>query len=245
MKRWQYGIIWTFEVVIIIALSIVISVVVPDREEKVCNEISFEVTDYDKYQFITTERIEQHLKSTGTNPIGEKTSDIDLSEIERAVSSLNLVKEAVCYFDTEGRLNIKASQRVPLFRVKSANGDYYVDSDRQLMPTSIRYTAHVPVVTGNVDQTFATTELYDFIRFIVNDSRWKSAFTQIYVYPDNEVELIPRVGNFIIDMGRLDRYEAKLNKLDIFLDKVPRYKSWNEYSEIDLKYRDQVVCKRR
>lgn len=245
MKAWQYVLIAVMGTIVSVGLVVMLWFIVPSRADNVCSEIDLEVTDWDEHQFVTVGSIERHLKSAGLYPVGKRVSEISLAEIERAVGELSLVKEAVCYFDSDGRLSIKATQRVPLYRVKDVNNDYYVDTDRKKMPTSIRYTTHVPIVTGNVNAEFAIEELFDFMSYISSADRWATAFTQVYVYPDNEVELVPRVGNFIIAMGSLDRYEEKLYKLDVFLDKMPKYKPWDEYSVINLKYKNQVVCTRR
>jgi cell division protein FtsQ len=123
--------------------------------------------------------------------------------------------------------------------------DYYVDTDRKRMRTSIRFSAYVPVVTGYVDFEFASTELYDFIVYLQSESRWRSAFTQINICNGSEIELIPRVGDFVVRLGSLERYESILEKLDKFLSVLPKYHSWDKYSVINLEFRDQVVCTKR
>lgn len=245
MKVWQHIAISAVSAAVSISLLAVMVFVVPSRKEKVCHEIHIKVCDFDKYRFVSAHTVELHLKMSGHYPAGRKSSEIDLSEIERRIDELNVVKTASCYFDNNGDLQIEITQRMPLYRVKSVKNDYYVDSDRKIMSTSVHFSAYVPLVTGNVDDKFAVSELYDFMEYLTKSSRWGSAFSQVYVYPDNSVELIPRIGNFTIEMGKLDRYREKLDKLDIFLEKMPLYKSWNEYSAISLKYRDQVVCTRR
>ena len=154
-----------------------------------------------------------------------------------------MIKSVKCYFSNNGDVNVSVAQRVPIFRVIDGGASYYIDNERKRMSTSIKFSAYVPVVTGNVNFQFATTNLYDFVVYLQSESRWRSAFTQIYVYPNNEVDLVPRVGDFVVKMGTLDRYESKLKKLDKFLDVLPKYHSWNKYSVINLEFRDQVVCK--
>jgi cell division protein FtsQ len=183
------------------------------------------------------------LQNSGVYPVGKLHSDIDLTEMEASLLKLNMIKSVKCYFATNGDVNVAVTQRVPVFRVMEEGRSYYIDNERKRMSTSIKFSAYVPVVTGNVNFEFATTNLYDFIVYLQSESRWRSAFTQIYVYPDNKVELVPRVGDFIIKMGSLDRYEAKLKKLDKFLKVLPKYHSWDKYSVINLEFRDQVVCR--
>lgn len=245
MRPWKNILIAILIFITSAGLLIVLTVVIPEDGDKICEDIEFVVSDYNEYRFINATNVETHLKNSGLYPVGKCRADISLADIEHKVEEMLMVKDAVCYFESDGNLCISVTQRIPLFRVKTVNNDYYVDTDRRKMPVSVRFTAYVPVVTGVVDEEFAKGGLYDFIEYISGNSRWASAFTQIYVYPDKRVELLPRVGDFVVKMGTLDRYERKLYKLDIFLKKVPRYVSWDKYSALNLEYVDQVVCTKR
>ena len=68
---------------------------------------------------------------------------------------------------------------------------------------------------------------------------------QIYVDEKNNVELIPRVGNHNIILGDASDLENKLEKLMIFYKKGLSKTGWNEYSTINLKYKNQIVCTKR
>ena len=224
-------------------LVVVLAFVVPSNDTKKCETIHLSVTDYDDFKFISDNDVRLQLQNSGVYPVGKLHSDIDLTEMEASLLKLSMIKSVKCYFATNGDVNVAVTQRVPVFRVMEEGRSYYIDNERKRMSTSIKFSAYVPVVTGNVNFEFATTNLYDFIVYLQSESRWRSAFTQIYVYPDNKVELVPRVGDFIIKMGSLDRYEAKLKKLDKFLKVLPKYHSWDKYSVINLEFKDQVVCR--
>ena len=213
--------------------------------DDVCENVYVEVSDYGVLQFVSISDIEKHLKQQNLYPQGNVQSTINLAEIETCLLQLNVVKDVNCYFTPTGDVSISVTQRVPIFRVKNECEDYYVDKDRNKMSTSIKFSAYVPIVTGSVSFDYVSTELFDFMQYLQSESRWRSAFTQICVYEEEKIELIPRVGNFAIRLGALDRYEFKLEKLDKFLSVLPKYYSWNEYSIINLEYKDQVVCTER
>lgn len=230
---------------IVVGLLIMLMFVVPTNDDLKCENIHLEVSDYDKFQFISDDDVSAQLKNSGLYPIGKQHSDINLTEMELCLMDLNMIKDVTCCYAKNGDVKVVVTQRVPVFRVMEENGDYYIDNNRKRMSTSIKFSAYVPIVTGNVNFDFAVTELYDFVVYLQSESRWSSAFTQIYVYPDNEVELIPRVGDFIVKVGTLERYESKLEKLDKFLKVLPKYHSWDKYSVINLEFKDQVVCKKK
>ena len=62
---------------------------------------------------------------------------------------------------------------------------------------------------------------------------------------NDEIDLIPRVGNQIIHLGTTENYEGKLRNLEAFYDKVLPEVGWNKYSVINLEFKDQIVCKKR
>ena len=243
MKLWHKILFSVLITLLVGGLVVVLAFVVPSNDTKKCENIHLSVTDYDNFKFISENDVREQLQNSGVYPVGKLHSDIDLTEMEQSLMNLNMIKSVKCYFATNGDVNVAVTQRVPVFRVMEEGRSYYIDNERKRMSTSIKFSAYVPVVTGNVNFEFATTNLYDFIVYLQSESRWRSAFTQIYVYPDNKLELVPRVGDFVIKMGSLDRYEAKLEKLDKFLEVLPKYHSWDKYSVINLEFRDQVVCK--
>jgi cell division protein FtsQ len=49
----------------------------------------------------------------------------------------------------------------------------------------------------------------------------------------------------IILLGGLDGYETKMNKLEAMYCEGFDITGWNSYSLINLKFKDQVICKRR
>ena len=243
MKLWHKILFSVLITLLVGGLAVVLAFVVPSNDTKKCENIHLSVTDYDDFKFISDNDVRVQLQNSGVYPVGKLHSDIDLTEMEKSLMNLNMIKSVKCYFATNGDVNVAVTQRVPVFRVMEEGRSYYIDNERKRMSTSIKFSAYVPVVTGNVNFEFATTNLYDFIVYLQSESRWRSAFTQIYVYPDNKIELVPRVGDFIVKMGSLDRYEAKLKKLDKFLKVLPKYHSWDKYSIINLEFKDQVVCR--
>ena len=232
-------------IIIVVGLWSVLAFVVPSNDTKKCENIHLIVSDYDDFKFISDSDVRVQLQNSGVYPVGKLHSDIDLTEMEKCLLKLNMIKSVKCYFATNGDVNVSVTQRVPVFRVQEEGRSYYIDNERKRMSTSIKFSAYVPVVTGNVNFGFATTNLYDFVVYLQSESRWRSAFTQIYVYPDNKVELVPRVGDFVVKIGSLERYESKLEKLDKFLKVLPKYHSWDKYSVINLEFKDQVVCTKR
>jgi cell division protein FtsQ len=88
-------------------------------------------------------------------------------------------------------------------------------------------------------------DIYYLVDYIKNDSFWSAQIDQIYVDGNNEIDLIPRVGNHLIHLGTADNFAGKLRNLSEFYDKVLPAVGWNKYSVINLAFSDQIVCRRR
>lgn len=85
-------------------------------------------------------------------------------------------------------------------------------------------------------------DLYKMATFISNDEFWNAQVSQLYVNQENEFEVIPRVGNHEIIFGEADNIPFKFEKLMVFYKKALPKTGWNEYSTINLKFKNQIVC---
>jgi cell division protein FtsQ len=88
-------------------------------------------------------------------------------------------------------------------------------------------------------------QLFDLAHFISNDKFWNSQISQIFVNKNNDIEMIPRVCNHTIVLGEATDLEEKFQKLLIFYKIGLNNTGWNNYSDINLKYKNQVVCTKR
>ena len=88
-------------------------------------------------------------------------------------------------------------------------------------------------------------DIYHLVNYINDDNFWSAQIDQIYVDNNDEIDLIPRVGNQLVHLGTAENFEGKLRNLEAFYDKVLPEVGWNKYSLINLEFKDQIVCKKR
>ncbi len=209
---------------------------------EVCSKFEVIVKDSLHTQFIHQKDIEDLLKRKKIYPVGKTMSEINTLEILDTILTSKLVKSAEVY--TAHVANIY--QREPVLRVISdTKGSFYIDDNRERMPVSPNFTVYVPLATGAVDEEYAQNELYDFAEFLNENPDWNAWVDQIVVKPNKDVELIPRAGDFRIVLGKLDNYSEKLARFALFIEKGLNVVGWNRYSEINLKYDNQVVCTKK
>ena len=156
-----------------------------------------------------------------------------------------MIARVEAYKTPSGLVKMEVTQKMPILRIMGVRGNYYVDNLGTTMPISRRYVAHVPIASGYVEKELAVTDLYKFALFLQGNEFWNDQIEQIYVYPDNEVELIPRVGSHRIMLGPLEGFEEKLANLRLFYEQAIPKMGWEKYSMINLKYKNQIVCTKR
>src|SRR3989339_693197 len=136
-------------------------------------------------------------------------------------------------------------------------GDFFVDDEGVVVRKRNLYSPRLHIVGGNINITSAmlngvsvldTTirytvlrDIYHLVDYIRNDRFWSAQIDQIYVDRDDEIDLIPRVGSYVIHLGTTENYEGKLRNLETFYEKVLPDIGWNKYSMISLEFKDQIV----
>ena len=214
-------------------------------DKQICNDLEIVVSDSARLHFVTSMEIRKLLTGKKLNPVGMNMLDVPVDKIEKFLKDQACVKHAVCYKTPSGGFHIKITQREPILRIMNSGKSYYVDSDGVIMPESDNFTAYVPVATGAINEEIAKGALYDFALFLRRDRFWNAQIEQIYIDYNENVEIIPRVGNQIIVLGKLDNYEFKLKKLFALYKNGFSRTGWNCYHKIDLRFENQVVCTRK
>ena len=161
------------------------------------------------------------------------------------ISQHPLIENVECYRTPGCKIGIEVTQRLPILRVMANNGDnYYIDNKGKIMPIP-NSSAHVAVVTGYVDRDFAVKELYTLGVFLQAHPLWDAQIEQINVTQAKELELVPRVGEHIIFLGKPGNYEEKFEKLKTFYEKGLNQVGWNKYSRISLEFNNQIICTKK
>lgn len=215
------------------------------RQESVCHELRVVVKDSLDKHFVSENDLVSILRKAGLDPIKHPMDDVNTHQIETELLKNEMIAKVEAYKTPSGIIKLEVTQKMPILRIMSARGNYYVDNLGTTMPISRRYAAHVPIVSGNVEKELAVTDLYKFALFLHENKFWNDQIEQIYIYPDQDVELIPRVGNHRIILGTLDGFEEKLANLKLFYEQAIPKVGWEKYVVINLKYKNQIVCTKK
>lgn len=233
-----------------------------------CQSLDIDIQMSDGNFFVQHEDIRQLLRDRGDSVVGQPASSINIPAIEHLLESHAAIEEAQVYMTVDGKMKIDIIQRRPVVRIFSGDMEsYYLDDKGKLMPLSDNYTANVLVVTGCTGEAYAKRYMYsmedvegdsalkaqtmldDIYRlaiFIRNDAFWSAQVQEVHLNAGNELELVPRVGDHRIVFGDATAIEEKFGKLLVFY-REGLYSTgwWNDYSTINLKFKDQIVCTKK
>jgi cell division protein FtsQ len=95
-----------------------------------------------------------------------------------------------------------------------------------------------------LSRAYAKKSLTELGNIIAADPFWQSQIVQVNVTRDG-VELIPRVGDHIIWIGKPVDIEKKLDRLRKFYKYGLSHAGWNKYERISVEFDNQIVCKKR
>lgn len=211
-------------------------------EERICEGIRVEIIDSIPDGFITDEYVRSILTRNKISPVGMKICDVKLEQIEELLLKESHIEGASCYYDAASRLCIEVLPQQPILHVISQKGeDYYLASNGLTMPTA-NFNVDLCVATGLVTKEFASEQLLELARYIRNDLFWSEQIEQIHVVAPEQIELYPRIGKHVIELGSTENFRNKLNRLRIFYQEGLERVGWNKYKTISLAYDDQIVC---
>ena len=209
--------------------------------DAVCQRLEILLCDSAQHQFVSVDELKRTLQRRALLPVGKRWDEVSCQEIEQCLLQHDMIRTAECYKTSTGDVCVRLTQRVPMLYVTTAEGSYYVDTDRRVMPVRSSIEVSVPIFKGNVSQRAATEEYFDFVCWLQDDSYWSQRITQVHVRNPKQHVLKQRHVEGDILLGDLQGYEQKMERLRKLyvkgFDKIG-YKSYKEY---DLRYQGQVV----
>ena len=213
--------------------------------DQVCKGIRLEMRDSLKTGYMTTTDVVSLLKQKGLDPTGRLLDEVSCRAIEKVLDEVPLIAQSECYKTIGGYVGVEVKCRRPILHVIANNGEnYYIDEEGEVIE-KISKAVYLPVATGYITREFAKDELFALACYLQANDFWNAQIGQVHVTARKEIELVPRVGDHIIVLGRPNDYTGKFEKLYTFYEEGLGVLGWNKYSRINLDYSDQVIGTRK
>jgi cell division protein FtsQ len=215
-----------------------------------CKDYMISIKGANDHFFIDKNDIVKFLaKETKGNIKGEPVASFKLHELEQMLEQNTWIEDAELYFNNQDVLHVSVTEKEPIARLFTTNGNsYYIDRQGNKMPLSDKISARVPVFTGypelkilNGYDSILLNEVKAIANFIIKDSFWMSQVSQIEITPKRNFEMIPVIGNHLVQLGSGESIDKKFRRLMIFYQQVLSKTGFDKYKIIDVQFKGQVV----
>lgn len=224
---------------------------------QLCRNVDIVLLDSAQNRFVTKAEVVEIMESFMGPCEGKAVNEINLHLIEKLLDQRSAIKKSQASITRDGRLTVEITQRKPVLRIQTENGGFYVDETKYIFPLVTSFTSYVPVVSGHIPFTLNSDHrgmaleddgdwmqgILELGNYMGNDPFWSAQIEQIYVEEGGDVILSPRVGKHKIIFGDLKDIDTKFDKLYTFYKNIVPAEGWDKYSSVNLKYRDQIICK--
>lgn len=194
-------------------------------------------------------------RSFDANLDESKVGQIDVKRVEKVLEQDPFIENAEVFVDVANNLDVKITQREPICRIIDNNGlNYYLDKNGIRMPPSKYFSARVLVITGAVTphvadflgrKKYGLKDVFNLVLRLKDDPFYGTFIQQIQVDAGGEFTLVPVLGDQKIRIGSIDDLEDKLQRIRVFYDEAMPYEGWRKYASISVKFKGQIVCKKK
>lgn len=251
VKRIVAIVIWS-----LVASATVVLLIAATRQQegKVCKDVVVNVKSVDGVQYISEKNILNTISGGVPEQLkGTMIKTFDLKQLEAILEQNLWIRNAELFFDNKDVLHVDITERQPVARVFAVSGEtFYVDDLGEQLPTTNDQVARVPVFTSFPTITkplvskdsVLLQQVKEVGSYLLKHNFWMAQVEQVNIN-NYEMELIPKLGNHIIQFGDGTNVEAKFNRLLLFYKQIMNKTGWNYYSSLDVRYDKQLVAVRR
>ena len=197
--------------------------------------ISFEFN----YSRFLNDSLVNKLLIQNTQSLPWKSLDsLDLNMLESLIEKNPFIQNAEVFNYPQGIVGVRIQERKPVLRILG-DANYYIDQFANKVPVSKRYSPNVPVFVGMLSEARKKEVLY-ILKAIKQDLFFERELAVIFI-KNNSYYLELRSFDFEIEIGRLNDFSAKLDKLKVFCAYQQNNESEKQYKHISLKFKNQIV----
>ncbi|MBQ1698370.1 MAG: hypothetical protein II075_10880 [Bacteroidales bacterium] len=248
--------------VAVLMLIVIVFLSLGKFHKTTCQSVSITIEDSSEVNFIDKDMVMMMIYKVIPDIVGYKMDDINTYMLDSSLHKCPYIRNVSIYKSISGVLHIDIQQRKPVLMVLGDKQDYYIDSDGMIFATGKDDACQCIVVNGYLKDKYdfsdgkiykadavnpkcQTDELFRLAQLIMGDDFWKDLVEQIFVNKDKEYEIVPMIGSFILALGSIEDYDKKMYTLKQFYFKALPKLGWDTYQQISVKFKDQVVCKRK
>lgn len=225
---------------------------IKDRKGQVCEGYAIEIKGVGQQWFIDKKEVADILTGNGGMPLkGKSLEGIKLGTLEERLEKNPWVKDAQLYFDNNQVLQVKIEERTPIARLFATNGSsFYIDSSGSILPLSDKMFTQLPVFTGypftgsnlkRHEDSALVEQVKEISQYLLRDPFWMAQVEQIDITPARTFNMVPSVGDHIIEFGDGSDYEKKFKRLLVFYQQVLSKAGMDRYEKVNVQFDKEVI----
>ena len=259
-RIWKHIVNIAFGTLLVCVLTGAYLLGMSSRKPIKCKGVSITVTDSAMNRFISAREIKKFLdEELEGGYLGIQIDSIDLGRIEEILDSKGAILKSQAYTTKDSLLNVRVTQKMPVVRFQKGTKGFYAVEDCSLFPLQSTYTSHVIVVDGYIPLKIEhgylgkpdteqgckwLQDIVGLVKYIENSKTWKDKIVQITVLEDSDLMLIPREGQERFLFGQICDIEEKFDKMGLYYKSIQHKKGEYAYKTVDLRFKDQIVCRK-
>jgi cell division protein FtsQ len=240
--------------------------IIVGSDSDICKDVRIKIIPDAEIQYISSEEIKLQVSAQYPELLGTQISQIEIDKIKNIISENLFVSDVRVYKSLDAEIIAEVKQREPIVRVFTSKGKAFM-LDRQgfLMPVPDWHGCPLLCAGGNIvlepdsffskniqNPAFAKRSVFSILNSIYlvtlalnSDNRFNDLISQIYVNEQNEIELIPVFGDFIVFLGLPEQIPEKLERLYIFYTKLFPYIDMSIYKQLNLTIANQLILTKK
>lgn len=195
-------------------------------------------------QFVSRKIVNKLLICNRDSVSSLQKVNLNLNKLENSINEHKMIEYSEVFVTIDGVLKTIVKQKTPIARMFDNNSSYYIDYQGNNMPLSPKLSAHVPIITGEINSK-NSKDLFQLFRFIYDDSFLKKNIVGARMMSNSDIILENRNYDFIIDFGKCTDFESKFKTYKAFFLKASNDSTINNYKKITLRFAQQVVCTKK
>ena len=221
--------------------------------EEVCKGYEIRIHGASEQLFLEKSDIVEML-AANTSIQGAAVEDLDLRGMEERLERHAWIRRAQLFVDNNGILKISVEEREPIARIFTLSGNsFYIDSACEQLPLTDKIAVRLPVFTGfpsdrqklsKADRQLMR-QVKSISEYINKSAFWSAQVVQTDITPQRNFEMVPAVGNHLIEFGDGNNVGDKFNRLMVFYKQVMSKMGLNGYERVSVEFARQVVGKKK
>lgn len=251
--------IFRFISAVILCLAVVAGIVFAavNMPKRPCSGYDLTVKYDGEYPAVNDTDILQLIEENHIKVVGVPMKDIDLESVAIQLKQNPYIKTVNEVRFSSTKLRIVVTLKNIILHVFTQDGhQFYVDEDGMMLPFSMQVKENVLVANGKISDGFVSRKnvkdchtnlrrVYRIASYLHDNDFYNAQFRQLYVTNNNEIVLVPTVGRHKVLFGTDENMEEKLFNLQQTYQQGLAYMGMDQYSTLDVRYKNRVIAKKR